>query len=49
MAKKDNRKAGKRMKKVQLAELLMNLFQTKSTEVLNLKYIFAQLNIRQRQ
>ncbi len=45
MAKKDNRKAGKRMKKVQLAELLMNLFQTKSTEVLNLKYIFAQLNL----
>lgn len=43
MAKKDNKKAGKRMKKAQLAELLMNLFQTKSTEILNLKYIFAEL------
>ena len=45
MAKKDNKKAGKRMKKAQLAEMLMNLFQTKSAEVLNLKYIFAELNL----
>jgi len=45
MAKKDKKKAGKRMKKVQLAELMMNLFQSKSAEVLNLKYIFAELNL----
>jgi len=45
MAKKDKQKAGKRMKKAQLAEMLMNLFQTKSSEVLSLKYIFAELNL----
>ena len=45
MAKKDKKKAGKRMKKAQLAELLMNLFQSKSAEVLPLKYIFAELNL----
>lgn len=33
------------MKKAQLAELMMSLFQTKSAEVLNLKYIFAELNL----
>ena len=42
MAKKDKKKAGKRMKKAQLADLMMSLFQTKSGEVLNLKYIFAE-------
>ena len=45
MAKKDKKKAGKRMKKAQLAELIMNLFQSKSAEVLPLKYIFAELNL----
>lgn len=45
MGKKDKKKAGKRMKKAQLAELMMSLFQTKSAEVLNLKYIFAELNL----
>jgi ribonuclease R len=45
MAKKDKKKAGKRMKKAQLADLMMSLFQTKSGEVLNLKYIFAELNL----
>jgi ribonuclease R len=45
MAKKDKKKAGKRMKKAQLAELIMNLFQSKSSEVLPLKYIFAELNL----
>jgi len=45
MGKQDKKKAGKRMKKAQLAELMMSLFQTKSGEVLNLKYIFAELNL----
>jgi len=45
MGKQDKKKAGKRMKKAQLAELMMNLFQTKSSEVHNLKYIFAELNL----
>jgi len=45
MGKQDKKKAGKRMKKAQLAELMMNLFQTKSAEVHNLKYIFAELNL----
>jgi ribonuclease R len=45
MGKQDKKKAGKRMKKAQLAELMMSLFQTKSAEVLNLKYIFAELNL----
>ena len=45
MGKQDKKKAGKRMKKAQLAELMMSLFQNKSAEVLNLKYIFAELNL----
>jgi len=45
MAKKDNKKAGKRMKKAQLAELLMNLLQSKSSEIFTLKYIFAELKL----
>lgn len=45
MAKKKEKKAGKRMKKSQLAELLMNFFQRKSTETIGLKYLFAELNL----
>ncbi len=45
MTKKDNKKAGKRMKKAQLADLLMNLLQSKSSEIFTLKYIFAELKL----
>ncbi len=45
MAKKNEKKAGKRMKKGELSELVMNLFHSKSAETLSLKYIFAELNL----
>lgn len=45
MAKQKEKKAGKRMRKSELAEKLMNLFQTKSPEILSLKYIFAELQL----
>lgn len=45
MAKNKEKKAGKRMKKNDLANILMNFFHAKSTEVLSLKYIFAELRL----
>ncbi|WP_071147615.1 ribonuclease R [Bacteroides ihuae] len=45
MAKNKEKKAGKRIKKNDLANILMNFFHAKSTEVLSLKYIFAELRL----
>ena len=45
MAKKREKKGGKRMKKRDLAEKLMTLFRTKSSEVLSLKQIFLELEL----
>lgn len=45
MAKKNEKKAGKRMKKGQLVELIINLFQSKSSEYLSPRYIFSELNL----
>ncbi|MEG1839126.1 MAG: ribonuclease R [Bacteroidaceae bacterium] len=45
MAKRTEKKAGKRMKKGELAEKLMNLFRANPTETLNPKYIFAELQL----
>nr|WP_320057055.1 ribonuclease R [uncultured Bacteroides sp.] len=45
MAKSKEKKAGKRMKKNDLANMLMNFFHSKSTEVLSLKYIFSELRL----
>lgn len=45
MAKKKEKKAGKRMKKRDLAAALINFFHTKPNDVLSLKYIFEQLRL----
>ena len=45
MAKKKEKKAGKRMKKKELANILMDFFQTKQEEVISLKYLFAELHL----
>ena len=45
MAKKKEKKAGKRMKKKELANILMDFFHTKQEEVISLKYLFAELHI----
>lgn len=45
MAKNKEKKAGKRMKKGELADKLMNLFRMKSAEAINNKYIFAELQL----
>lgn len=45
MAKKKERKAGKRMKKSELSERLITLFHTKSKETLTLKQISGSLNL----
>ena len=45
MAKKNEKKAGKRMKKSQLVELIINLFQSKSSEYLSPRFIFSELNL----
>ena len=48
MGKKKERrekKAGKRMNKKQLADLLIDFFQAKANETLTLKYIFEQLRL----
>lgn len=39
MAKKKEKKAGKRMKKKELVKVLLEFFHTKQDEVLSLKYI----------
>ena len=45
MAKKKEKKAGKRMKKKELVKVLLEFFHTKQDEVLSLKYIFEQLHL----
>lgn len=45
MAKKKEKKAGKRMKKKELATTLMDFFHTKQEEVISLKYLFAELHL----
>lgn len=45
MAKKKEKKAGKRMKKRELVDKLMDLFHAKSTETLSTKYIFSELQL----
>ncbi|NDV80707.1 ribonuclease R [Bacteroides sp. 51] len=45
MAKKKEKKAGKRMTKKQLAEKLVDFFQAKPDEILTLKYIFSELRL----
>lgn len=45
MAKKKEKKAGKRMKKKELATVLMDFFHTRQEEVISLKYLFAELHL----
>ena len=45
MAKKKEKKADKRMKKKELANILMDFFHTKQEEVISLKYLFAELHL----
>lgn len=47
MAKKKEKekKAGKRMKKKELAKTLLDFFHTKQNEVISLKYLFAELKL----
>lgn len=45
MAKKKEKKAGKRMKKQELAAKLIELFHKKTTEILSTKYIFSELQL----
>ena len=45
MAKKKEKKAGKRMKKKELANILMDFFHHKQEEVISLKYLFAELHL----
>jgi len=42
---KKEKKAGKRMKKKELAHLLVDFFQAKSGEMLSMKYIFSELKL----
>ena len=45
MAKKKEKKAGKRMKKKELVKVLLEFFHTKQDEVLSLKYILSLIHI----
>jgi ribonuclease R len=45
MAKKKEKKAGKRMKKKELTNLVMNFFQAKAGEIVGMKYLFSELNL----
>ncbi|MBQ8673865.1 MAG: ribonuclease R [Bacteroides sp.] len=45
MSKKREKKAGKRMKKNELGQLIFNLFHEHLHETLSLKYIYEQLNL----
>ncbi|HPW71348.1 MAG TPA: ribonuclease R [Bacteroides graminisolvens] len=45
MAKNKEKKAGKRMKKKDLVNILMNFFHSKPTEALSLKFIFSELRM----
>lgn len=42
---KKEKKAGKRMKKKELAHMLVDFFQAKSGEMLSMKYIFSELKL----
>lgn len=41
----DKKKAGKRMRKKELSEIVLKLFHTKSDEVLSMRYIFSELRL----
>ena len=45
MAKKKEKKAGKRMKKKELSKAVLDFFHAKQDEVINLKYIFSELKL----
>ena len=45
MAKKKEKKAGKRIKKKELETTLMDFFHTRQEEVISLKYLFAELHL----
>ena len=45
MAKKKEKKAGKRMKKSELAERLINYFRAKPNETFSLKQLSSSLNL----
>ena len=45
MAKKKEKKAGKRMKKKELSKAVLNFFHAKQDEVISLKYIFSELKL----
>lgn len=45
MAKKKEKKAGKRMNKKELVRLVTDLFHTKQSETLSIKYIFSELRL----
>lgn len=45
MAKKKEKKAGKRMKKKELSKAVLDFFHAKQDEVISLKYIFSKLKL----
>ncbi len=45
MAKKKEKKAGKRMNKKELANKVMDFFQEKAGEIIGLKYLFSELRL----
>ena len=45
MAKKKEKKAGKRMKKKELSKAVLDFFHAKQYEVISLKYIFSELKL----
>ena len=45
MAKKKQKKAGKRMKKKELSKAVLDFFHAKQDEVISLKYIFSELKL----
>ncbi len=45
MAKKNEKKAGKRMKKTELSKAVLDFFHAKQDEVISLKYIFSELKL----
>ncbi|WP_455592159.1 ribonuclease R [Bacteroides sp.] len=45
MAKKKEKKAGKRMKKKELVKTLLDFFHTRQEEVISLKYLFTELQL----
>ena len=47
MAKKKEKKAGKRMKKKELSKAVLDFFHAKQDEVISLKYIFSELKLKQ--